>query len=162
MKILLATDGSSCSEAAATEVASLTWPADTEVRIISVVEPPTPIAAEPFVMVPTDYFAETEKAVREAALGALKRAEAKLREGGKESNLIMTTEVLTGSPKRVIVEEAENWGADLVVVGSHGYSGWERLLLGSVSQAIANHAECSVLIVRERKGQSKGADGEEK
>ena len=120
MKILLATDGSSCSEAAATEVTRLPWPAGTEVRIISVVEPPAPIAAEPFVMVPADYFTETEKALREAATGALKRAETKFREGGKESKLLMTTEVLTGSPKRVIVEEAEKWGADLVVVGSHG------------------------------------------
>ena len=53
-----------------------------------------------------------------------------------------------GSPKRIIVEEAETWGADLVVVGSHGYRSWERMLLGSVSQAVAAHAECSVEIVR--------------
>lgn len=162
MKILLATDGSPCSEAAANKVAGLLWPAGSEVRIISVVEPPAPIAAEPFVMVPTDYFAETEKALREAALGALKRAEAKFREGGKESKLLVTTEVLTGSPKRIIVEEAEKWGADLVVVGSHGYRTWERLLLGSVSQAVSLHAECSVLIVREGKNQNESAGTEEK
>jgi nucleotide-binding universal stress UspA family protein len=63
----------------------------------------------------------------------------------------VTTEVLTGSPKRIIVEEAETWGADLIVVGSHGYRGWERLLLGSVSQAVVSHADCSVEVVRCRK-----------
>lgn len=162
MKILLATDGSPCSEAAVNEVAGRPWTADTEVRIISVVEPPASLAAESFVMVPSDYFAEAEKALREAAREALMRAEAKFREGGAEIKLLVTTEVLTGSPRRVIVEEAEKWGADLVVIGSHGYRSWERLLLGSVSQAVALHAECSVLIVREKKSQSSGEIREEK
>jgi nucleotide-binding universal stress UspA family protein len=131
-----------------------------EVRIISVVEPPAPLTAESFGMVSTDYFVEAEKALRNAAREALKRAETKFREGGAEIKFLVTTEVLTGSPRRVIVEEAEKWGADLVVIGSHGYRSWERLLLGSVSQAVALHAECSVLIVREKKNRS--AVGEEK
>lgn len=66
------------------------------------------------------------------------------------------------TPRRIIVEKAEKWGADLVVIGSHGYHSWERLLLGSVSQAVALHAECSVLVVREKKNQSGGAVWEEK
>lgn len=60
----------------------------------------------------------------------------------------ITTKVLSGSPKRVILEEAEAFGADLIVVGSHGYGMFERFLLGSVSQAVALHAKCSVEIVR--------------
>ena len=40
------------------------------------------------------------------------------------------------------------WKADLIVVGSHGYPTWERLLLGSVSQAVVSHAKCSVEVVR--------------
>jgi nucleotide-binding universal stress UspA family protein len=62
--------------------------------------------------------------------------------------------VLTGSARRTIVEAAEAWGADLIVVGSHGYRSWERMLLGSVSQAVAAHAACSVEIVRCRKEES--------
>lgn len=62
----------------------------------------------------------------------------------------ITTEVLSGSPKRVILEEAEAFGADLIVVGSHGHGALERFLLGSVSQAVALHAKCSVEIVRTR------------
>jgi nucleotide-binding universal stress UspA family protein len=66
------------------------------------------------------------------------------------SSLRVVTEVLDGSPKKVIVEEAERWGADLIVIGSHGYGPVRRFLLGSVSQAVALHAPCSVEIVRSR------------
>jgi nucleotide-binding universal stress UspA family protein len=48
----------------------------------------------------------------------------------------------------VILDEAESWGADLIVVGSHGYRAWERFLLGSVSQSVVSHAKCSVEVVR--------------
>ena len=143
MKILLATDGSLCSERAVEETARRPWPADSQVRVVSVVEPPAPLVAEPY-MGATDYFEEVEKLKRQQAVEALERAAEKLRGG----TLQVSTEVLTGSPKRRIVEEAEDWGADLIVVGSHGYKSWERMLLGSVSQAVAAHAASSVEIVR--------------
>jgi nucleotide-binding universal stress UspA family protein len=50
----------------------------------------------------------------------------------------------------VILDEAERWDADLIVLGSHGYNGWQRFLLGSVSHAVATHAHCSVEIVRQK------------
>jgi nucleotide-binding universal stress UspA family protein len=50
----------------------------------------------------------------------------------------------------VILDEAEKWGADLIVLGPRRMSGIERILLGSVSQAVATHAQCSVKIARER------------
>ena len=56
--------------------------------------------------------------------------------------------MIDGSPKQVIVEQAEQWGADLIVVGCHGFGPVKRFLLGSVSQAVAVHAPCSVEIVR--------------
>jgi hypothetical protein len=56
----------------------------------------------------------------------------------------------SGHPVQEIVDRAEHWGADLIVVGSHGYRGFKRLLLGSVSQAVASHAQCSVEIVRSK------------
>jgi nucleotide-binding universal stress UspA family protein len=48
----------------------------------------------------------------------------------------------------MILEEAERWDADLIMLGSHGRHGIERLLIGSVSEAVALHAECSVEVVR--------------
>ena len=72
----------------------------------------------------------------------------KLRAVGADKTLKITSEMPTGVPKQVILDEAERWGADLIVVGSHGYSAWDRFLLGSVSNAVAAHAKCSVEIVR--------------
>lgn len=145
MRILLATDGSPCSEVAVDEVARRPWPADTQVRVVSVVEPPAPLVAEPYMGI-LGYFEEAEKAIKQQARETVERAAERLRAGS--ASLQISAEVLTGSPKRTIVEEADAWGADLVVVGSHGYKSWERMLLGSVSQAVAAHAHCSVEIVR--------------
>jgi nucleotide-binding universal stress UspA family protein len=58
--------------------------------------------------------------------------------------------VREGDPRSVIVDEAEEWGADMIVLGSHGYTGLKRLLLGSVAQSVAAHAHCSVEIVRRK------------
>jgi len=55
-----------------------------------------------------------------------------------------------GDPKSKILDVAEEWRADLIVVGSHGRRGFERFLMGSVSDAVARHAKCSVQIVRIR------------
>ena len=66
------------------------------------------------------------------------------------SGLEIVTEIKDGHAKDVILNEAEKWGADLIVLGSHGYSGFERFLLGSVSHAVATHAHCSVEIVRQK------------
>ncbi len=146
MKILLATDGSPCSEAAVEEVAHRPWPEDTQVRVVSVVEPPGALVAEPYVGA-AGYFEEVERLKRQRAGEVVALAAERLRAGGK-NGMVVSAETLTGSPKRLIVEEAEGWGADLIVVGSHGYKSWERMLLGSVSQAVAAHSKCSVEIVK--------------
>jgi nucleotide-binding universal stress UspA family protein len=76
-------------------------------------------------------------------------AEAQIRSFyGSENPAGIETEVLGGAPQRAIVERARDWGADLIVVGSHGYGFWSRALLGSISNAVVNHAPCSVLVVR--------------
>ena len=148
MKILLAIDGSPCSETAVAEVARRPWPEDSQLRVISVVEPPGALTAEPYLGV-GGYFEEVERLKKQQAEEVLERAARILRSG--TGLMGIATEALTGSPKRTIVEEAEAWGADLIVVGSHGYHTWERMLLGSVSQSVAAHALCSVEIIRCRK-----------
>lgn len=62
--------------------------------------------------------------------------------------MVVDGESLPGPPRIVILDEAETWGADLIVVGSHGYRAWERFLLGSVSQSVVSHANCCVEVVR--------------
>jgi nucleotide-binding universal stress UspA family protein len=56
--------------------------------------------------------------------------------------------VLTGQPWRDIIATAERLHADLVVIGSHGFGGWDRVL-GTTAGKIANHSRCPVLIVHE-------------
>lgn len=58
------------------------------------------------------------------------------------------TRLLEGDPAEVLIAEARRWDADLIVVGSHGYGRAKRMLLGSVSEAVARGAHCSVEIVR--------------
>lgn len=55
---------------------------------------------------------------------------------------------LSGVPEREICELADNWSADLIVIGSRGLKGLKEMFIGSVSNHVAHHAPCSVLIVR--------------
>src|SRR3954468_20171368 len=111
MKILLAIDGSPCSGSAVEEVARRPWPDDSQVRIISVVEPPAPLVAEPYMGV-SGYFEEVERLKRGQADEVVARAAEALRAGEGTALVGVSTGVVTGSPKRTIVEESEEWGAD--------------------------------------------------
>ncbi len=147
MKILIAIDGSEYSEAVVDEIAQRHSPADSEVRVISVVNPPMPFSAESLAT-SAGYDGELEKIEREGARRTIKKAVARLRRSLKGGSVKITSAVLAGSPKRVILEDADAFRADLIVVGSHGHGALERFLLGSVSQSVALHAKCSVEIVR--------------
>lgn len=137
MKILLAVDGSCFGLTAADGVASRPWPPRTIVRIVHVVESAgDPTEVDPARMQPP--FPPPPYAI-EKALGRLEGHQMKVE-----------ARVLHGRPKSAILDEARDWGADLIVVGSHGMSGIERFLLGSVSLAVAAHAHCSVEIVRHK------------
>jgi nucleotide-binding universal stress UspA family protein len=66
-----------------------------------------------------------------------------------QAGLIETAAVLRGDPRALLVNYAKDWNADLMVVGSHGRRGLTRMLLGSVSEAVAFHAHCSVDLIRQ-------------
>jgi nucleotide-binding universal stress UspA family protein len=149
MKILLAVDGSSCSEEAVTEIAERPWPAGSEVRVVSAIHltfTPTPETHS----FPYSYYSQVEKAGREQAEVAISSALALLRRSnaGRIAPLILTDDFFLGRAEDVIMTVAKEWNADLIMLGSHGYRGWKRFLLGSVAQAVAWHAPCSVQIVR--------------
>jgi nucleotide-binding universal stress UspA family protein len=149
MRILLAVDGSEFSDAAVEEIANRPWPNGSEVHVISVVHLPFTPSPETWAL-PDSYYFSLEKTGREQAESAINRAISRLRESnaGREISLTLTSEVIVGHPEVVIMETANKWNADLVALGSHGYHGFTRFLLGSVSQAVASHAPCSVEIVR--------------
>ncbi|MEW6213215.1 MAG: universal stress protein [Acidobacteriota bacterium] len=148
MKILLAVDGSQCSDLAVSEVARRPWPDGSELKLITIIEPLILPVSEPMAL-PGDYFEQAEQVAQEQAASVIEKAIVAIRTAHPEWTAI-TSEILRGNPKQVIVDEAEKWKADLIVVGSHGYKGFTRFWLGSVSQAVASHAHCSVEIVRRR------------
>jgi len=148
MKILLATDGSDYSKAAVNSIAERPWPEGSEVKIVSAMEIPYAPATETWVL-PSGYYTELERVARGQAEAAVKDAVERI-ESGKASGLEIITKIISGSAREVVLDEAERWNADLIVLGSHGYSGWQRFLLGSVSHAVATHAHCSVEIVRQK------------
>ncbi|HYL09557.1 MAG TPA: universal stress protein [Candidatus Acidoferrales bacterium] len=143
MRILLAVDDSKFSEAAVREVAERGHTADSEARVLTVVEPmPVPADGQVwgFALDMNAIQEEQKKAAQELVAGA---ADTLRRAGWKVS-----TAVETGDPKSSILDQAKEWKADLIVVGSHGRRGLDRFLLGSVSEAVARHARCSIEIVR--------------
>lgn len=148
MKILLAVDGSVCSDAAVEAVANRPWPLESEVKVITAAEVPVPVGMEPWA-VSANYFEELDISVRKAAEAVIDSALLKLKTIG-DKTLKVSSEIIHGPPRQVIVDEAEEWGADLIVMGSRGLGAWNRLLLGSVSNAVIHHAKCSVEIVRSR------------
>lgn len=147
-KVLLPADGSGFSDAAAESVASRPWPAGTEFRVLSVVELILPAVAlvEPPFIKSKKVEAAWEESLRHAQI-AVAAAVAKLTP--QFSNVSESISVLTDGPKNVILNEASQWGADLIVLGSHGRSGRERFLVGSVSESVAARAACSVEVIRQ-------------
>lgn len=131
-RVLLATDGSETSATAARAVAERPWPEGSEFRIVSVDEP---------------WLIQSSRLDTQEAITS---AEQVLTAAGFKAS----GEVRSGNAKEVILEEAREWDADLIVVGSHGRRGFKRFLLGSISEAVAMNAHCSVVVVRSRKARA--------
>lgn len=148
MKLLLAVDNSDYSAAAVREVAMRPWPPNTMVRVLSVVEPVTPPAAELWY----DAGGSLERVQQEMTKRATQLTTSAA-ETLKQKGLTVDSAVRDGDARSVIVDEARNWPADLIVLGSHGYTGIKRLLLGSVALSVVSHAPCSVEVVRQQSEQ---------
>jgi len=151
MKILVSTDGSGYNKTAVEEFACKPFPAGTQILVVSAYNHSSFIMSTAAPMGGlTGYYEQLDSSAKKYGEDAVENTAAILR--NKNAALLITTHVIKGSPKHVILEESEKFGADLIVVGSHGHGSLERFLLGSVSQAVAMHADCSVLIIRKRGG----------
>ena len=64
-----------------------------------------------------------------------------------EDGIKISSVIKEGTPAKIILEVAEEEGADLIVIGSSGKSGFDRFILGSVSDKVVNTAKCPVLVV---------------
>jgi nucleotide-binding universal stress UspA family protein len=150
MKVLLAVDASPCSEAAVESVATLFSPTATEVLVFHAADweqhiPPAYLFAEG-ASAARDILAVRHRIVRDAE-ARVGRVADRLRASG----FTVRTEVRAeGDAPSAILDAAATWPADLILVGSHGRSGINRFLLGSVSERVVRHAPCSVQVVRLR------------
>jgi nucleotide-binding universal stress UspA family protein len=115
--------------------------------VLSVVEPVPPPAAALWYDAGGSLERAREELMRHAEAHAASVA-------GSFKGVGLSAEAVAreGDPREVIVDHAKEWRADLIVVGSHGYTGLKRFLLGSVARSVVSHAPCSVEVVREKLG----------
>jgi nucleotide-binding universal stress UspA family protein len=139
MKILMAVDDSRLAEERLDAVLTRGKLEGTEVMVLHMLQPPGP----PPPQMDAAYAPELAEERKVAQLLVAELAEKLIRAGLK-----VETRVEVGDARTGIVDCAQDWGADLIVVGSHGQNGLQRFLMGSVSEFVARHAKCSVEIVR--------------
>jgi len=140
--IVVATDGSPYSTAAASEAIGIAKKNNSKLTVISVVpaELATPTDID-FAAGQYELLAEKEMQVAEKNAKAVKEAATK-------EGVAVQAFVMTGKPADAIIETAKDKKADLIIVGSHGRTGIKRLLLGSVAERVIVLSNCAVLVVK--------------
>ncbi len=139
MKILTGVDDSRSSGDVSRAIVRQFRTENTEVRVLHVLQPSAPAPPQ----MASGYAPELEDQKKTA--GELVERIAKELQG---AGFKVDIAVAVGDIRETIIDSAAEWGADLIVVGSRGQSGIQRLLLGSVAEFVARHAKCSVEIVR--------------
>lgn len=140
MRILVAIDDSKSLEELLRVVIMQIRTQDSEVRILHVLQPISVSTPPQMARSFTPEIEEQKKQAQELIDTATKQIASA---GFKVDSVIDK-----GDVKETILDSAIQWHADLIVVGSHGSGGVRRFLLGSVAEAVARHAPCSVEIVR--------------
>ncbi len=143
--ILLTTDFSEASEEAVAKAGALARSSGAALHVLHVHGRP-PAAPEAYV--PAEAVVVSEGLDTEAAAALEELKTSKL--AGVELVSLVTIE--NASAPLAICDYADEIGADLIVIGTHGRTGMRRLLIGSVSEKVVRHANCSVLVVPHGKG----------
>lgn len=149
MRILIAVDFGLFGKAQIEMMRRLNFDKDTKVKVLHVIEP---LCWE----LQTGYPSTmplSDTIIKECRESAKKLVE-DIADQVKAQTAIeaVDVEVREGSISDQIVSAAESFGADLLIVGSHGKSGIARFFLGSTSQSVSTHAKCSILIARQLEG----------
>jgi len=149
-RILIGVDGSPGALAAVRAVAKRHWTEGSEIRIVVADDVlrgnPVWLLIPPVRKFMDELEAEERSQAEQFAIAAAKE----LREGLGDSSITVSSVVHNGDPKQVLLHHAEEFGADCIFTGATGFSNRiERVILGSVSAAIASRAHCSVEVVRE-------------
>jgi nucleotide-binding universal stress UspA family protein len=144
-KILIATDGSKYSNAAASEAVAIAKRCGASLIAASVV-PYESISPLGIVHSEMQWELITGES-RKAAESNIKN----VKEIAEKEDVKIEELILEGRPYEAIINAAKEKGVDLIVVGSHGRTGLDRLLMGSVTERIIGHADCAVLVVKASK-----------
>jgi len=147
MRVLIAYDGSAFAETAIADLVYAGLPANTDARIFHALERPSDLLAEAL-------SGDWSVLVHNGPAPVSEDVCARLQRRFPAWNIQIETAI--GSPASMIIKRAKEWHADLVVLGTHGRSAVGRVVLGSVSSAVARDADCSVRIVRRMDQRSDG------
>ncbi len=148
MKILIATGGSDYSFMAVEKACEMVIkPESSKIRIISVYQDLASMAAEPL-EISAEQIEDIENYGRLQSTEYAFKANDIIKSHFPNKEIQTSMQIVRGSARDLILDEAEKWNADLIVVGSLGHSFLSRTFLGSVSEAVVRHAKCSVLVVR--------------
>jgi len=143
--VMIAIDGSSCSNVAFESVLHRQWSTDDVFRIFSVVE--LIIGEYPMAMTYVDAMVEAQQDLVRQARELVQTKMAMLQSQLPQNKV--TGDVMEGPVADMILAQSKHWQADLIVLGSHGRKGFTKFLLGSVAEKVASHATCSVEIIRQ-------------
>ncbi len=151
-RILVAVDNSSVSQQAFSKAVSLAKALSSNLHIIHVILPVTQEYQDSSLIAFSGGFypGETNEVVKETWSNIEASGLSVLQdfcEKSKEAGVVAEFTQKIGQPDHEIVEFAKDWGADLIVVGSHGRRGLNEFVLGSVSNYVLHHVSCSVLLV---------------
>lgn len=156
IRLLIGMDGSLSSSAAVEAVFRRAWPVGTQVRLLVVIDSVMAVTPDPSQPSEVKWIEVGEEDEWDRIRSLFEPDAAKLRTAGLDAAVM----IRRGNPKEQIIEEAESWGANCIFVGATGMRGMDRLLLGSVSSAVAARAHCSVEVVR-LKAHSKNESAQE-
>jgi nucleotide-binding universal stress UspA family protein len=144
-KILVPVDHSDCSRVAMEYALFLAERFDAEIEVLHVAE--IPLGEEEHTVVKPDTG--EEQLLSELIMQQAEKAETEfLAPFVRDATIPIERSLLKGQPGKVIVEAATDRGADLIVMGTHGRSGFERLIMGSVTERVLRSAPCPVVVVR--------------
>ncbi|MBW9221203.1 universal stress protein [Methanothermococcus sp. SCGC AD-155-M21] len=145
-KILIPTDNSKVSIESAKQALEIAKLMNSKVYVIYVVD------IMPFVGLPTEGFWESMKEILEEEG---KEAFNKIESMAKEFDINIVSEILEGNPAKEIVEYAIKKNINLIVMGTSGKSGIDKLLLGSVAEKVSKRAQCPILLVKMKENEDK-------
>jgi nucleotide-binding universal stress UspA family protein len=152
MKVLLPIDGSEASVAAVQEVAHCTLPPGSTIELLYAIHSRLPVIPDfpPWAVTIAAAHGESVRAQTQHAPEVLAAAAKHLETHQHDATIVSKT--VEGMPKEEILREAAAWGADRIVLGSHGRGRAQRAVLGSTASAVAAEAPCTVQIARPRSG----------